>query len=71
MQLRNCVMLFVYTQGAGRAFSAGGDLKMFYDGRTSSNHFLLKLYCLQDCIFTLSLLMHHASVFAFVRGFVS
>lgn len=44
IELRISKMLFDFVfrfsqneQGAGRAFSAGGDLKMFYNGRNSSN----------------------------------
>ncbi|XP_057953192.1 3-hydroxyisobutyryl-CoA hydrolase-like protein 5 [Malania oleifera] len=49
---RDDKMQLVIIKGAGRAFSAGGDLKMFYDGRT------LKDSCL-EVVYRMYWLMYH------------
>jgi enoyl-CoA hydratase/carnithine racemase len=32
--------VMMFEQGAGRAFSAGGDLKMFYEGRSGMRNYI-------------------------------
>jgi enoyl-CoA hydratase/carnithine racemase len=49
------LVVLCLTQGAGRAFSAGGDLKMFYDGRNTSKCATPKIVLLLLCFLYVSL----------------
>lgn len=38
-EVEECDVL-LFDQGAGRAFSAGGDLKMFYEGKSGTRNYI-------------------------------
>ncbi|KAL0362540.1 UNVERIFIED_CONTAM: 3-hydroxyisobutyryl-CoA hydrolase-like protein 5 [Sesamum calycinum] len=52
----------ILIKGSGRAFSAGGDLKMFYDGRTSKDSNL-------EVVYRMYWLCYHIHTYKETRGF--